>query len=126
MDVESTLKCYLLYSSITLVPIIYIRERSKVEKIQYEPFMALCKTKLNQELETISNHAKFKLTSVQSDRLEWIVLYQNHRHYSTQKGIQKYIDYFNQTNSFCSAAYYRNMHGTDALYMLPLFKLYIG
>ena len=97
-----------------------------MEKIQYEPFIEFCKTKVNQELETIAKHAKFRLTSVQSDRLEWIVLYQNRRHYSNQKWIQKYIDYFNQTNSYCTAAYNRNMHVTEASDILALFKLYIG
>jgi hypothetical protein len=97
-----------------------------MEKIQYEPFMEFCKTKLNQELETIAKHAKFRLASVQIDRLEWIVLYENRRHYSTHNWIQKYIDYFNQTSSFCVAAYNRNMRGTEASYILPRFKLYVS
>ena len=96
-----------------------------MEKIQYEPFMEFCKSLLNQELETIAKHAKFRLTSVQSDRLEWIALYQNRRHYSTHNWIQKYIDYFNQTSSFCVAAYNRNMRGTEASYILALFKEYV-
>ena len=95
-------------------------------KIQYEPFMAFCKTKLNRELDTIANRAKFKLTSVQRDRLEWIALQQNHRHYLTQKWIKRYIDYFNQTNSYCVADYNRNIHGNEASYTLALFKLYLG
>jgi hypothetical protein len=97
-----------------------------MEKVKYEPFMEFCKTRLNQELETIAKQAKFRLTSVQSDRLEWIVLYQNHRHFSTHNWIQKYIDYFNQTSSFCVAAYNRNMHGNEASYILSLFKLYVS
>ncbi len=94
--------------------------------IQYKPFMEFCKTKLNQELETLVKHAKFRLTSVEDDRLKWIVLSTNKKHYSKQKWIQKYIDYFNQTNSFCASDYNRNIHCTESSNMLALIKLYIG
>jgi hypothetical protein len=94
-------------------------------KIKYEPFVEFCKTKINQDLETIVKHAKFRLTSVQSNRLDWVVLSTNKPHYSTQKWIEKYINYFNQTNSFCTSEYNRNIHCTEASNILALIKLYI-
>lgn len=94
--------------------------------VKYEPFMEFCKTKKYQQLETIAQHRKFRLTCVQNDRLEWIVLSTNKPHYSTDDWIKRYITYFNKTNSFRTSDYNRNIHCTESSYILALIKLYIG
>ena len=93
--------------------------------IAYEPFMKFCKTGVDQVLPTIGGEAEFKLILVQGECLRWTVLSTKKEHYSKKKWIQKYLNYYNQTNSLRSTDYNKNIHCTEASNILALINLYV-
>lgn len=94
--------------------------------VAYQSFMEYCRTKANQVLPTISGNAEFKLTSVQDECLHLTIISTGKQRHSKKNWIQKYLAYYNETNSLRPTDYNKNIHCTNASYILTLIKLYVA
>jgi hypothetical protein len=92
--------------------------------IDYSAFMNFCKGFQGQTLPTAGGEAQFTLSSVQADKLEYIVQSTGKTRRSRREWIQKILNHHAMTQSLRPVDYAGVT--VNASYILTLMKLYIA
>jgi hypothetical protein len=99
--------------------------------IDYDSFISFCKTLIAQPLQTLWMYKKFYLTSVDKQRMDWIVKSINKPRWSRIDYIQSYLNGYEKTKSLRPKDYKeltttdgKKLKTTEASYILPLIDLY--
>jgi len=91
--------------------------------IDFNSFMIFCKGREGQTLPTAGGRAKFVLSSVQNDRLYYIVESTGKSRHSTRPWIEAVLNHYAKTKSLRPVDYQRVTF--NASYTLSLIKLYL-
>jgi len=93
-----------------------------VSVIEIDSFIDFCKTLVSKELHTIWREKPFVLTSVNNERLDWLVKSTGNYRYSKRHWIEKYLNQYAKTGASRPKDYPKT---TEASYILTLIELYV-